>query len=124
MALLAKCFYLAYLIVYNSHTIAPSLLLPTFLQGPKQLVETQVLCVDEQGRAGTILVLLYNLAASAANRYILWCIYVCVIFFCSFYMIYVTGIANARPSPSPDCLSDFLLAQLHADVVSAGAHAC
>ena len=90
MALLAKILYLAYLKVYNSHTIAPSLSLPTFLQGPKQLVETQVLCVDEQGRAGTILVLLYNLAASAANRYILWCNFICVVFFCSFNMIYAS----------------------------------
>jgi hypothetical protein len=37
-------------------------------QGPKQIVETQVQCIDAQGRAGQILVLLYNLAASAANR--------------------------------------------------------
>ena len=40
----------------------------TRLQGPKQVVETQIECIDPQGRAGQVLVLLYNLAASAANR--------------------------------------------------------
>lgn len=58
--------FLYYTPLYLHHTHTSLMLLQ---QGPKQLVETQVLCVDEQGRAGTILVLLYNLAASAANRY-------------------------------------------------------
>lgn len=39
----------------------------TPLQGPKQLVDTQVLCVDPQGRSGQILVLLYSVAASSSN---------------------------------------------------------
>jgi hypothetical protein len=33
------------------------------------VVETQIQCIDPQGRAGQVLVLLYNLAATAANRY-------------------------------------------------------
>jgi len=49
------------------HNSCQNITVPVLLPGPKQLVETQVLCVDEQGRAGTILVLLYNLATSAAN---------------------------------------------------------
>mmetsp|Transcript_13797 Transcript_13797/g.22981 ORF Transcript_13797/g.22981 Transcript_13797/m.22981 type:complete len:603 (+) Transcript_13797:119-1927(+) len=45
-----------------------SVVVPILLPGPKQLVETQVLSIDPQGRAGQILVLLYHLQASAASN--------------------------------------------------------
>lgn len=41
------------------------IMVPVLLPGPKQIFETQTMCIDPQGRAGQILVLLYNVAASS-----------------------------------------------------------
>ena len=57
------------IVIFNSHVID--------LQGPKQIFETETLCIDPQGRAGQILVLLYNVAASSTVRY---CSVVCHLF--------------------------------------------
>lgn len=67
VSLFLVCTRAAYTILFPSDDAA--VLLRGVSQGPKQVVETQIQCIDPQGRAGQVLVLLYNLAASAANRY-------------------------------------------------------
>lgn len=47
-------------------TSQQNIVVPILLPGPKQTVETQVKCIDPQGRAGQILVLMYNVAASSS----------------------------------------------------------
>ena len=52
-----------------NHTIVVPILLP----GPKHCFEAEVLCVDPQGRAGQIVILLSSAPKSGVNRYIYLC---------------------------------------------------
>eukprot|EP01038_Epipyxis_sp_PR26KG_P009508 gene9508-12808_t len=44
-----------------------NIIVPILLPGPKHIIETQVLCIDPQGRAGQLQLLLYSTAAKVAS---------------------------------------------------------
>jgi hypothetical protein len=87
-------------------------------------VETRVLSVDPHGRAGQILVLLYNVAASTANRCVpqthdpLLLLTVCSLPFAVCSLFPALYSANAAHPPPPA-----LFPQLDADAVCLGAYA-